>query len=337
MLTTYRNISLKQFNTFNIDAKANTFYKATNINDLKEAIRLVKESEQELLVLGGGSNILFKSDYNGAIVHPSIKGIEILTETDDNTTIKVGAGVEWDKLVEHTVNMGIGGFENLSLIPGNVGASPIQNIGAYGVEAKDSIEKVCGIFTDNLETFELNNKECKFGYRDSIFKNELKGKIIVTHVTYKLNKKPTLITHYGNMEDELEALGGASLQNVRNAVINIRNAKLPDPEELGNAGSFFKNPIVDVILVKQIGEHFDNVPFYPVNEKFVKLPAGWLIDKCGWKGKRVGNVGVHKNQALVLVNYGGATGEEVINLAQDIRKSVLQRFNIPLEMEVNMV
>ncbi len=337
MLTTLKNISLKQFNTFNIDAKANIFYNATSINELKEAVRLIKENNLSLLILGGGSNILFKSDFEGAIVHPKIEGIDVLAQTDDYTTIKVGAGVEWDKLVEHTVNLGLGGLENLSLIPGSVGASPIQNIGAYGVEAKDSIEKVHGIYLDNLEPFEIDNSDCKFGYRDSIFKNELKGKVIITHVVYKLSKKPKLITHYGNLEDELEKLGGVSLQNVRNAVINIRNAKLPDPEELGNAGSFFKNPIVEVTLVKQISEQFDNFPFYPVNDKLVKLPAGWLIDQCGWKGKRIGNVGVHKNQALVLINYGGATGEEVINLAHDIRQSVLQRFNIPLEMEVNMV
>lgn len=337
MLTTLKNISLKQFNTFNIDAKANIFYNATNINELKEAVRLIKENNLSLLILGGGSNILFKSDFEGAIVHPKIEGIDVLAQTDDCTSIKVGAGVEWDKLVEHTVNLGLGGLENLSLIPGSVGASPIQNIGAYGVEAKDSIEKVHGIYLDNLEAFEIDNSDCKFGYRDSIFKNELKGKVIITHVVYKLSKKPKLITHYGNLEDEMEKLGGVSLQNVRNAVINIRNTKLPDPKELGNAGSFFKNPIVEVTLVKQISEQFDNVPFYPVSDKLVKLPAGWLIDQCGWKGKRIGNVGVHKNQALVLINYGGATGKEVINLAQSIRQSVLERFNIPLEMEVNMV
>lgn len=337
MLTSLLNFSLKNHNTFGIDVSAAQYFEATSYDEVKEALEIIAEMEMKPLVLGGGSNMLFISSFEGAILHPAIKGIEIVSEDDSNVILRVGAGVEWDSLVDYTVGKGYGGLENLSLIPGNVGASPIQNIGAYGVEVKDCITQVEGLYISNQKAFSLSNEECEFGYRDSIFKNDLKGKTVVTHVLFKLSKAPQLITHYGNLETELENLGGVSLPNVRQAVINVRNSKLPDPKVLGNAGSFFKNPMVDISLVEDLQKEYDKVPYYPVNGDYVKLPAGWLIEQCGWKGKRIGNVGVHKDQALVIVNYGGAAGKEVIGLAQKVRESVMEKFKISLEMEVNVV
>lgn len=337
MLTTHKNYSLKKFNTFGIDVNASQFLECTTMGALVEALTLSNSQYVRRLILGGGSNILFTRDFDGVVIHPLITGIETLAEDEESITLRVGAGVEWDSLVEYSVNQGFGGLENLSLIPGNVGASPIQNIGAYGVEVKDSIEWVEGLFIDNQKPFILKNNECNFGYRDSIFKNELKGQVVVTHVVFKLSKQPSLVTHYGNLEAELERLGGKNLKNLRKAVIEIRNSKLPDPKVLGNAGSFFKNPVVDISLVEELQKEFDKVPYYPVSENDVKLPAGWLIEQSGWKGKRVGNVGVHKDQALVLVNYGGAKGSEVVELAHMVRQSVMERFNVSLEMEVNVV
>jgi UDP-N-acetylmuramate dehydrogenase len=298
---------------------------------------MISEMELKPLILGGGSNILFTNHFDGAIIHPAIDGIEIVSEDDTSVIIKAGAGVEWDSLVEYTVNKGLGGLENLSLIPGNVGASPIQNIGAYGVEAKDCIEIVEGIYIHTHKSFSLSKSECKFNYRDSIFKNDLRGKTIITYVSFKLLKTPLLVTHYGNLDVELEKLGGKSLANVRQAVINVRNSKLPDPKVLGNAGSFFKNPVVDISVVEELQKDYEKVPYYPVSDSYVKLPAGWLIEQCGWKGKKIGNVGVHKDQALVIVNYGGANGKEVIDLAHKVRHSVMEKFNVSLEMEVNVV
>jgi UDP-N-acetylmuramate dehydrogenase len=332
-----QNHPLKDYNTFGLNVTANQFYQVDTIEELSEAIKNIKSEKMQHLILGGGSNILFTSNYNGAIIHPSIDGVETIDDNEKYILLRVGAGVEWDSLVEQTVSMGLCGLENLSLIPGKVGAAPIQNIGAYGVEAKDSIEKVDGIFIDTLEHFSLNNAECKFGYRNSVFKNKLKGKVVVTHVTFRLSKECNLVTHYGNLEVEIDKLGSKTLQNVRQAVINIRNAKLPDPKEFGNAGSFFKNPVVDIALVEALQEKYTHVPFYPVNDNLVKLPAGWLIEKSGWKGKRVGNVGVHKDQALVIVNFGNATGQEIVELAHQVRQSIMEMFNVSLEMEVNVV
>jgi UDP-N-acetylmuramate dehydrogenase len=336
MLTTHNNFSLKAYNSFGIDATAAIFYEAKSVESLKEAIKQINSDGIKFLVLGGGSNVLFTKNYEGAVIHPLIGGIELVSEDEISISLRVGAGVEWDFFVDYTVNRGLCGLENLSLIPGSVGASPIQNIGAYGVEAKDCIDRVEGVFTSSLEHFSFDREECKFGYRDSIFKNSLRAKVVVTHVVFKLSKSHNLITHYGNLDIELERIGGRTLENVRQAVISIRNAKLPDPKELGNAGSFFKNPVVDITLVEEIQKQFDKVPFYPVSEGSVKLPAGWLIEQCGWKGKRVGNVGVHKDQALVIVNYCNATGREVIALAHKVRQAVMEKFNVSLEMEVNV-
>lgn len=331
------NYSLKSLNTFGIDAKTDHFIEVKSVDDLKEAIKWIKDNHFEWLVLGGGSNVLFKGDYKGVVVKPAILGIEDVFENEQYVSIKVGAGVDWDGLVEYAVNRGLGGIENLSLIPGSVGASPIQNIGAYGVEAKDTIERVEGIYIDTLKPFTLTNDECQFGYRDSIFKNELKGKVVVTHVVFRLSRMPKCTVHYGNLEEELKQFGEINIANIRKAVIAIRNSKLPDPKELGNAGSFFKNPVVDIALVEDLQKKFDKVPYHPVSDDLVKLPAGWLIEQCGWKGKRIGKVGVHKMQALVLVNHGGCTGHDAVCLAHSIRESVMEKFNVALEMEVNVI
>lgn len=337
MITPRNNYPLKDHNTFGLNVSAEKFFSVNTIEETMQAIEFVKRANLPHLILGGGSNILFTNNYKGVIIHPNIKGIEVTADTNEYIDLRVGAGVEWDCLVDHSVKMGLCGLENLSIIPGKVGASPIQNIGAYGVEAKDTIEKVEGIYIDKQERFNLTKAECKFGYRDSIFKNKLKGKVVVTHVTFRLSKECKLITHYGNLDTEVEKLGEKTLQNVRQAVINIRNAKLPDPKELGNGGSFFKNPVVEISQVEDLQTKYEHVPFYPVNDNLVKLPAGWLIEHTGWKGKRVGNVGVHKNQALVLVNYGNATGQEIVDLAHEIREAVMEQFNVSLEMEVNVI
>lgn len=337
MPTIQENYSLKGLNTFGIDVATRYFISVSTIDELKASLEWVKQHHLEYLILGGGSNILFTSNFKGAIIHPEFQGIDIISDEEDSTLLRVGAGVNWDDFVGFSVNRNLCGIENLSSIPGTVGASPIQNIGAYGVEAKDTIDAVEGIYTDTLAPFKLFNSDCEFGYRDSIFKNNLKGKVVVTHVLYRLSKTHNLKTHYGNLDLKIEKLGAKTLQNVRTAVANIRSQKLPDPKEIGNAGSFFKNPVVDISLVGDLQQRFDKVPFYPVNDFAVKLPAGWLIEQCGWKGKRVGNVGVHKDQALVLVNFGNASGTEIVDLAHKIRQSVMEAFNVSLEMEVNVV
>lgn len=335
MLASHKNFSLKKYNTFGVDVTADDFFDISTVDELKEVLSVTKSRNS--LILGGGSNILFTSNFNGVIIHPVLQGVEVVEEDDDSVLVKAGAGVEWDSLVEYTVSRNLGGLENLSLIPGSVGASPIQNIGAYGVEVKDHVEKVEGILTNDLTTITLNNSECKFGYRDSIFKNKLKGKVVVTYVYFRLSKNHNLVTHYGNLDVELLKFGDRTIQNIRKAVIDIRNFKLPDPLKLPNAGSFFKNPIVSIDLIEGLQKKYEHVPFYPVSENEVKLPAGWLIEQCGWKGREVGCVGVHKNQALVLVNYGNASGQEILSLAHDIQRSIKQTFNVSLEMEVNVV
>lgn len=335
MLASHKNFSLKKYNTFGVDVTADDFFNVSTVDELKEVLLVTKDKKS--LILGGGSNLLFTSNFNGAVIHPLIQGIEIVEEDNDSVLVKVGAGVEWDSLVEYTVSRNLGGLENLSLIPGSVGASPIQNIGAYGVEVKDHFERVEGILTSDLTTITLNKSECKFGYRDSVFKNKLKGKVVVTYVYYRLSKNHTLVTHYGNLDIELLKFGDKTIQNIRKAVIDIRNLKLPDPLKLPNAGSFFKNPIVSIDLIKGLQQKYEHVPFYPVSESEVKLPAGWLIEQGGWKGREIGNVGVHKNQALVLVNYANATGQEILALAHDIQRSIKETFNVSLEMEVNVV
>lgn len=337
MFVIKKNISLKRYNTFGIDVETSYYAKANTVEKVLYAINFASYNRIPIYVLGGGSNILLTQNFDGVIINPAIQGITLAEDRPDEVVLRAGAGVCWDSFVDFCVERGFYGVENLSNIPGNVGAAPIQNIGAYGVEAKDSIVKVEAIQIDARKSFELTNAECRFGYRDSIFKQELKGKSIVTYVWFKLAKSAELQVGYGNLEDELTRLGDRSLKSVRQAVINIRTAKLPDPAVEGNAGSFFKNPVIGRELFNSISQKHPNAPSYSISDDSVKIPAGWLIEQCGWKGKRVGHCGVHANQALVLVNYGQATGAEILNLAKSIQDSVRSEFNITLDMEVNVL
>jgi len=337
MIEIKENYSLKKYNTFGFDVKSAYFSNFSTLEDLKELLLIQKNKKLPLIVLGGGSNILFTGDFNGLVIQPTIKGIEIISESNEYVDLRVGAGEDWDEFVGHCVNNSWSGVENLSLIPGFVGTCPIQNIGAYGVEVKDTIIKVETIETETLKEHLFLNAECNFGYRDSIFKRELKGKHIITHVHFRLKKNAEFILNYGNLNDELQKYGSVDLKNIRQAVIDIRNSKLPKPEEIGNAGSFFKNPEVEMAVYEKIKQNYPMIPCYPQGKNRVKVPAGWLIEQAGWKGKNIGNAGVHCKQALVLVNVGNATGNEVLHLAKEIQKSVNQKFGIQLEMEVNIV
>jgi UDP-N-acetylmuramate dehydrogenase len=271
------------------------------------------------------------------LLHSVIEGISIEEKHPDHVIVSAGSGLNWDKFVEWSVNNGFGGLENLSLIPGNVGASPVQNIGAYGVEVKDCIEKVRAISVTDGKLYEFNNNECRFGYRSSIFKGSLKGSYLITRVFYKLRTKPLLKLDYGSLTGEIEKIGKPNLANIRQAVINIRKSKLPDPEIIGNAGSFFKNPIVSDHIADNLSKVYPEIPVYNDKPGIKKLAAGWLIDKCGWKGKRRGDAGVHSKQALVLVNHGKASGEDIFKLSEEIRDSVKEKFGVELEREVELV
>lgn len=333
-----KDISLKKYNTFGIDAKAKFFCEINSIADLKKALSL--QGYPTLFVLGGGSNMLITKDLENLVLHINLKGIEVLSENKDEAIIKVSAGENWHNMVLWTLDHDYGGLENLSLIPGNTGTAPIQNIGAYGVELKDTFIScdAMEIATQELKTF--TKEECQFGYRDSYFKNEGLGKYIITSVSFKLTKSNhKLNVDYGAIVSELHNSGitNPSIKDVSNAVISIRKSKLPDPKELGNSGSFFKNPVVDKQQFDNFTKMNPNAPFYKVAENEFKIPAGWLIEQCGYKGKRFGDAGVHKNQALVLVNYGDASGAEIIDLAENIIDSVSQRFGIVISPEVNII
>jgi UDP-N-acetylmuramate dehydrogenase len=333
----YKNSSLKKYNTFGLDYMADCII---NIRTEKEAVAIFRKEipwRYPLYILGGGSNILFVSGFNGTILHPKFKGIRIESKDSENVVISAGAGVIWDKLVEWSVRNGYYGLENLSLIPGLVGATPVQNIGAYGVEIKDSIEKVRTLSVSDGSVRIFSHEECEFGYRTSIFKKSEKGKYLISRVYYKLRINPLLNLSYGSLKEEAEKMGGASLENVRQAVINIRRNKLPDPEITGNAGSFFKNPVVTDSYAAHLRKKYPDMPLYRDQSECFKLAAGWLIDQCGWKGKRVGEAGVHEKQALVLINHGKATGKEIYNLAEAISKSVKENFGVELEREVELI
>jgi UDP-N-acetylmuramate dehydrogenase len=296
-------------------------------------------SQREILVLGGGSNVLLTKDFEGMVVKMNLRGIERVNETEEHIFIKANSGENWHEFVLYCVEKGYGGVENLSLIPGCIGAAPMQNIGAYGVEVKDVIEAVEAVeITTGIKT-SFSNAECKFGYRESIFKNEAKGKYIITSVTYKLSKKPQLNISYGAIKDVLQEKGidTPNLKDVSDAVIAIRSSKLPDPKVLGNSGSFFKNPEIDSAIYEQLKASYPTIPGYPTFSNQIKVPAGWLIEQCGWKGKRVGNTGAHKDQALVLVNYGNATGNEIYKVALEIQQSVMDKFGIHIIPEVNII
>lgn len=331
------NASLKALNSFGLDVATRFLAEVTSLDALREVLGGDQRWKNHM-ILGGGSNVLFTRDYDGLIIKNSIRGIEVTKETDDEVLVKAGAGVVWHDLVMFCVDKGYGGIENLSLIPGCVGAAPMQNIGAYGVEVKD-------VF-DRLTAFDLNEKversfsaeECEFGYRESVFKRKLKGQFLISSLQLRLSKKPTLNTSYGAIDAELNSMNieNPSIKDVSKAVINIRSSKLPDPAVLGNAGSFFKNPILSIEKVNALKMDFPDMPTYQFHDK-MKVAAGWLIEHCGWKGKRIGNCGSHAKQALVLVNYGGSTGGEIFKLSEQIQASVLEKFDIQIEREVNVV
>ena len=331
------NASLKHLNTFGIDVNAEKLMTFGSVNELVEGLERVKNDQ--LLILGGGSNVLLMKDVSGCVLHNQIKEISVIDETDRHIKVKVGAGESWHEFVMHCISKNWAGVENLSLIPGSVGAAPMQNIGAYGVEIKSVFQELEAVEITTGNTRIFTNKECEFGYRESVFKRALKGQFIITSVTFQLNKTPDFKISYGAIQAELESMGVSelSLKAVSQAVINIRRSKLPDPAEIGNAGSFFKNPIVPISMVEDIRVNYPNCASYPVNDEFSKIAAGWLIDQAGWKGKTFGNHGVHPKQALVLVNYGGATGQNIYDLSTKILEDVKLKFGVTLEREVNVI
>ena len=334
------NISLKPYNTFGVDVQSKYFAEVCSLEELIETLKFSNSKKLPLLFLGGGSNILLTKDFEGIVIHLNLKGIheEIINENEVLVTAK--AGENWHQFVMFCLDKNYGGLENLSLIPGNVGTSPMQNIGAYGTEIKDIFEscKVLNLETLQIETFNL--EQCKFGYRDSIFKQEGKGKYVILEVTFRLTRKNHKIdVEYGAIQSELEKMGitNPTIQDVSKAVINIRQSKLPDPKVIGNAGSFFKNPTIPISQFKALKQKFENIPGYP-NGDFVKVPAGWLIEQAGWKGKQIGNVASNQLQALVIINATGtATGKEIFDFSTMIIDSVKEKFGIELEREVNII
>ena len=332
-----QNISLRQYNTFGIDAKAKLFATFSNQDQLLEL--LTPGPRTPILILGGGSNVLFTKHFDGLVLKNEIKGIEIIKEDSNHVYVKVGAGENWHELVKYTIQRNWAGLENLSLIPGNVGASPMQNIGAYGVEIKETFEELEALHVREKKVHVFTVNDCEFGYRDSIFKRRYKNEFVILNVTFRLNKKPHFNTTYGAIEKELARMQvkELSIQSISQAVINIRSSKLPDPGKIGNAGSFFKNPEVSATQFKKLQSSFPDIIAYPLANGEYKLAAGWMIEKCGWKGIRRGDAGCHAEQALVLVNYGNATGNEIYHLSEDILGSVKKKFGVQLEREVNII
>ncbi len=333
-----KDYDLSELNTFGIKAKARFFVEIKNELDFNELLKTREYKDNQKLFLGGGSNVLFTKDFEGIVILNKLKGIEIIREDSNNVLVKAQSGEKWHDLVLFAVKKEYWGIENLSLVPGTVGAAPVQNIGAYGVELKDTIESVEFFDLESGEKKNLSRDECKFGYRDSIFKNELKGKVFILAVTFKLSKIPNLNVTYKVLKDYLEKnkIEIQKVKDISDVVIAIRQSKLPDPKILGNAGSFFKNVYVSKKNLEKIKEKYPNVSFFE-EAGVIKIPAGWLIEECGWKGKRLGNVGVHDKQALVLINYGGATGEEIKDLALQIIASVFDKFGLKLTPEVNLI
>lgn len=332
------NVSLKMLNTFGVDVTSKYFVEAFSMDEIKEIISLPVFQKSNKLILGGGSNLLFTKNFDGLVLKNSLKGIEIINEDADSYYIKAAAGEIWHEFVMHCVNKNYAGLENLSLIPGCVGASPMQNIGAYGVEIKDRFFELEAIDVETGTVQKFNNQQCEFGYRESVFKKKLKNKFIIISVTFKLNKIPKFNISYGAIEKELEVMGvqNLSIQSISKAVCNIRSSKLPNPAEIGNAGSFFKNPEITKQQFEKLNIQFPEIVAYNLENGNMKLAAGWLIEKCGWKGKSFGDAGVHKNQALVLVNYANATGSEIFELSEKIIDSVKNVFGVELEREVNI-
>ncbi|MES2591933.1 MAG: UDP-N-acetylmuramate dehydrogenase [Bacteroidota bacterium] len=333
------NQSLKKLNTFGIDASSRYYTEFSNVDEIREILSEKDFAGLPKLILGGGSNLLFTQNFNGIVLKNNLKGIAVVKEEKDFYLVKSGAGEVWHQFVMHCIENNYAGLENLSLIPGNVGASPMQNIGAYGVEIKDSFYELEAFHIADKTLHTFSNSECKFGYRESVFKRELKNQFIIISVTFKLLKTPVFNTSYGAIEKELEEMGvkNLSIQAISKAVCNIRSSKLPDPAVIGNAGSFFKNPEVTADKYKSLKEQFPAIVGYELANGNMKLAAGWLIEQCGWKGKIFGDAGVHKLQALVLVNYNNAKGSEIYELSQKIMDSVKDKYGVDLEREVNII
>ena len=332
------NISLKPFTTFGIDKKAKFFTTVETLDELKAALLAAKEKQLPVFILGGGSNILLTRDIEGLVIKLEIKGINLVKEEGDQLWVEVGAGEMWHELVLQSIAEDWAGLENLSLIPGTVGASPMQNIGAYGVEIKDVFDSLQAMHRETLEMQSFDAEACRFGYRESVFKQTFKDQFVITSVTFRLSKTPNFHLEYGAIREVLAANGidQPSIRAISDAVIQIRKSKLPDPKEIGNAGSFFKNPTIPNAQFDALKASYPSIPGYPSAEG-VKVAAGWLIEQTGWKGKRIGEVGVHAKQALVLVNYGGGTGEEIKKLSEQIQASVYDKFGVQLQAEVNFI
>lgn len=332
------NFSLKKYNTFGIEAKAKEFTAVHSVEELKSV--LAKNPSKKKFILGGGSNMLLTKDIDALVIHIDLKGKKVIREDEDFVWVESQAGENWHEFVLWTISQDFGGLENMSLIPGNVGTTPVQNIGAYGTEIKDTFVSCDAVKIDTQEIRTFTKEECDFGYRESVFKNGVKDQYIITAVVFKLTKRNHKInTSYGDITAELAKQGVTTpgLKDVSNAVIAIRQSKLPDPKELGNSGSFFKNPIILKTDFEKVQQKFPDIRFFEVSDTEVKVPAGWLIEQAGFKGKRFGDAGIHKNQALVLVNYGNATGQEILNVSKDIQKTIFDTFGIHIEAEVNVI
>jgi UDP-N-acetylmuramate dehydrogenase len=334
-----KNTSLKAYNTFGLEVKAAFFVEVVSIQDFKDVLQSEIAQSNEILILGGGSNVLFTKDFDGLVIKNNFKGISTEIAEDGEVLVTAESGENWHSLVEFTVKKSLGGLENLSLIPGTVGAAPMQNIGAYGVEIKDVFVSLEALNRETLAIEIFDKEQCKFGYRESIFKHEAKGKYVILSVTFKLSKKHQLNLNYGAIQDTLAEMkiSNPSIADVSKAVIAIRQSKLPDPAEIGNSGSFFKNPEIGKTQFEKLKELYPTIPSYPISDTIIKVPAAWLIEQAGWKGKRIGDIGVHAKQALVLVNYGDGKGQDIANLSEDIKASVLEKFGIKLNVEVNII
>lgn len=339
MLKIFEDKELKSLNTFGIEARAKYFVSLNQPDEIQELIQFPEYKQSRSLILGGGSNMLFGGNFDGIVIRVGFKGIEIVESNEDFSYVKSMAGEEWDDLVAFCVEHGLSGVENLSLIPGKVGASPVQNIGAYGCEVKDVIHSLEAVNLEDGQLRIFKPEECGFGYRESVFKKELKGKYLIQSVTFKLNRRGEVKLNYGSLKEQLNKMGieSPTVKHIREAICAVRREKLPDPEVLGNAGSFFKNPVVSLDKYTQLKNQYPDIVAFNESPERMKLAAGWLIEKAGWKGFRKGDAGVHQKQALVLVNYGGASGLDIVNLANDIRKSIFKKFEVELEQEVNLI
>ncbi len=339
MIKILENVSLKPYNTFGITALAKYFVVFNSLQDLIEVLNNTAFVNTKKLFLGGGSNILLLNDFEGLVLKNEIEGLETVSETDEKVVLKVGAGENWHSFVLKTIERDLSGIENLSLIPGTVGAAPMQNIGAYGVEIKDVFLQLEALNLKTLKVEVFNSDKCQFGYRESYFKQEGKDKYVILNVSFELSKNHQFKISYGAIQDTIAGMGikKLSVKAISDAIIKIRKSKLPDPAKIGNSGSFFKNPEISIVQYKELLSKFPLMPSYPINENYVKVPAGWLIEQAGWKGKKVGNVGVHDQQALVLVNYGNGKGNEIKELASTIQESIKNKFDIIISPEVNFI